>query len=772
MKTMNKVLAVSMIAMLAVPAAHAKIVAETMLSETAGHYSSTHTVQSEIDTKQATISDLSTIRSGAAAGATALQSVTANSGAGVVTNVSKSGTAITMTKAKVAEADLADAVVAKLNSGDSALQAADITTGSANGTIAVDGTDVAVKGLGSAAYTASTAYATSAQGTKADTALQSVTANSDAGVVTNVSKNGTAITMTKAKIANADVADNAAISVSKISGAEATANKSTSTSAVADSTGTNKDTKYPTVAGAKAIADAAVSGAAGNYATAAQGAKADTAVQSVTLASGTNNGTVKLTVDGTTTDNIAVKGLGSAAYTASTAYDAAGAASTAQANAKAYTDTEAAKKVNIAQGTDNKDKVMITDATNGNVTTTAFIHATGGSYTAGGDDNDKYIPSVELVENIALTAAGTPVQLNQGSSNANKAVITGNDGVVTTGQIATGMIANSAVTTDKINAKAVTATKIADSTITSTQLANNAVTTAKITDANVTKAKLASDVQTSLDKADSSVQSVSLASGTNNGTVKLTVNGTTTDNIAVKGLGSAAYKNVTNSYSATGTDPVTGTAVASALSGVTATANGAVQTDQTTTNKNKVMSTTSTGQVTASTLTGSNGVTASVADSGAVTVSGVSADASNKGVMKLYTSTGTNTDGTMTQSAIKTAVDTKQDKTTAVTHTASTAVGSATKPVYIKSDGTTAAITSYEGNAATATKAEQDASGNVITSTYATKTEVSNNYATKNMELNAIPATPSTEGVYVLTAKITGSGTSAATTYYWEDIGR
>ena len=37
----------------------------------------------------------------------------------------------------------------------------DITTGSSNGTIAVDGTDVSVKGLGSAAYTASTAYAAS-----------------------------------------------------------------------------------------------------------------------------------------------------------------------------------------------------------------------------------------------------------------------------------------------------------------------------------------------------------------------------------------------------------------------------------------------------------------------------------------------------------------------------------------------------------------------------------------------------------------------------------
>lgn len=54
---------------------------------------------------------------------------------------------------------------------DSALQPADIVTGTANGTISVDGTNVAVKGLGSAAYTASSNYATSAQGTKADNAM-------------------------------------------------------------------------------------------------------------------------------------------------------------------------------------------------------------------------------------------------------------------------------------------------------------------------------------------------------------------------------------------------------------------------------------------------------------------------------------------------------------------------------------------------------------------------------------------------------------------------
>lgn len=80
------------------------------------------------------------------------------------------------------------------------------------------------------------------------------------------------------------------------------------------------------------------------YATAAQGAKADTAYQKpeggipetdlasavqakltsaasalqasdITLGSGTNNGTLKLTVKGSETDNIAVKGLGDAAYT-------------------------------------------------------------------------------------------------------------------------------------------------------------------------------------------------------------------------------------------------------------------------------------------------------------------------------------------------------------------------------------------------------------------------------------------------------------------------
>lgn len=81
-----------------------------------------------------------------------------------------------------------------------------------------------------------------------------------------------------------------------------------------------------------------------------------------TLATGTANGTVKFNGE-----DVAVKGLGSAAYTDSDAYDAKGDAQTAEDNAKAYADGKdsaiaAAKKA----GTDAQDAV---DALSGKVGT-------------------------------------------------------------------------------------------------------------------------------------------------------------------------------------------------------------------------------------------------------------------------------------------------------------------------------------------------------------------------------------------------------------------
>ena len=64
----------------------------------------------------------------------------------------------------IPKTDLASAVQTSLGKADSALQSHQtITTGSANGTISVGGTDVAVKGLGTAAYKADTYFATAAQ---------------------------------------------------------------------------------------------------------------------------------------------------------------------------------------------------------------------------------------------------------------------------------------------------------------------------------------------------------------------------------------------------------------------------------------------------------------------------------------------------------------------------------------------------------------------------------------------------------------------------------
>ena len=70
------------------------------------------------------------------------------------------------------------------------------------------------------------------------------------------------------------------------------------------------------------------------YATAAQGSKADSALQKESIASGSANGTIS--VGGA---DIAVKGLGTAAYTDSDSYDAKGSAENALSSAKAYAET-------------------------------------------------------------------------------------------------------------------------------------------------------------------------------------------------------------------------------------------------------------------------------------------------------------------------------------------------------------------------------------------------------------------------------------------------
>ena len=79
------------------------------------------------------------------------------------------------------------------------------------------------------------------------------------------------------------------------------------------------------------------------FATAAQGTKADSAVQAADVVSGTANGTIS--VKGT---DVAVKGLGSAAYQDSGAFESAGAAADALSSAKTYADTKKSEAITAA----------------------------------------------------------------------------------------------------------------------------------------------------------------------------------------------------------------------------------------------------------------------------------------------------------------------------------------------------------------------------------------------------------------------------------------
>ena len=216
-----------------------------------------------------------------------------------------------ITDAAVTKAKLGAEVQASLDKADSALQKASIASGSANGTIAVDGDDVAVKGLGSAAYTNSSAYASAAQGQTADdtaalvgtlptgatattvvgyiaeavanadgqTAAQVQTAinnkveslnyagNTDGGVVTNVTESNGIVSAVKSKVTTTEIADDAGI------------------------------VKTQLAQGVQTSLD-----------------KADSALQKASIASGSANGTIA--VGG---DDVAVNGLAAMAYKADVA---------------------------------------------------------------------------------------------------------------------------------------------------------------------------------------------------------------------------------------------------------------------------------------------------------------------------------------------------------------------------------------------------------------------------------------------------------------------
>lgn len=163
-----------------------------------------------------------------------------------------------------------------------------VTEGSANGTIAVNSTDVKVHGLGSAAYTESSAYEVAGAAAAAVAALDKADSAQEGQYVSAVSQENGVITVTRAQLPTAPE-----ITEGSTNGTIAVGGEDVPVHGLGSAAYTNS----------------------GNYATAAQGTKADTALQQADIATGTANGTIA--VKGT---DVTVKGLGTAAYTASTDY--------------------------------------------------------------------------------------------------------------------------------------------------------------------------------------------------------------------------------------------------------------------------------------------------------------------------------------------------------------------------------------------------------------------------------------------------------------------
>ena len=163
-----------------------------------------------------------------------------------------------------------------------------VTEGSANGTIAVNGANVNVHGLGSAAYTDAADYEAAGAAAAAVAALDKADSAQAGQYVSAVSQEDGIITVTRAQLpAAATLVEGTANGTVKFNGTDVPVHG----------------------LGSAAFTES------GAYATAAQGALANTALQKADITTGTANGTIA--VEGT---DVAVKGLGTAAYTASTAY--------------------------------------------------------------------------------------------------------------------------------------------------------------------------------------------------------------------------------------------------------------------------------------------------------------------------------------------------------------------------------------------------------------------------------------------------------------------
>lgn len=275
----------------------------------------------------------------------------------------------------------------------------------------------------------------------------------------------------------------------------------------------------------------------------------------------------------------------------------------------------------------------------------------------------------------------------------------------------------------------------------------------------IPKSDLASAVQTSLEKADTALQThqdisgkadkSSLAAVATSGSYNdLTGKPTVDTSLSTTSTNAVQNKAVAAGINAKYTKPSTGIPKSDLASDIQTSLGKADTALQSFTETDPVFSASAAAGIKASDITNWNSKTSNTG-----TITGIKMNGESKG-----------TSGVVDLGTVITAhqdISGKLDSSTAAstylskTDAASTYLGKTAKAASATTADSATTAGSCTGNAATATKATQDASGNVITSTYATKTELGGKVGSNGTILNivkvtALPSSPDANTLYVI----------------------
>ncbi len=350
------------------------------------------------------------------------------------------------------------ATMAQGAKADTAVQVITLQPGATNGTVTlgVDGVEtvVPVPGLGTAAFQPSTAFATAAQGILADSSIQSVTL-AQGGI------NGTLHIVV-------DGTPGADISVAGLGSAA-----------------------YQNIAA---------------FATAAQGALADTAVQTITFTPGTTNGTFLASINGGLAQEVAIGGLGSAAYQAISAFASAaqGVLADTALQRSDVVDSSTSAAVDLP-GSANQIRLLKQriDAMSGS----------GRPIVGFSTYAERYTNTAQYATDLQPIVVGDEIYIAADENHTNLparyrvAVISG------AGDITYSFLGIVPEVGRDFVYSPIQSNELADGAVGSAHLQGQSVTTPKIANNAVTLSKLSSTVQASLTKADDSLQGPITVSG-------------------------------------------------------------------------------------------------------------------------------------------------------------------------------------------------------------------------------------------------------------------